>query len=338
MLNRGIPSMRRYLTLIVLALLPIACGPPTDDPATVAATPGPPAPGAPERTVLVATTDGVAAVREGTATVMWSVDGGVAAVDGSRLMSRADDGTLRRHDPRTGRIVASWNPDPQLVPVLVEPGGTRVVLSDRPRNTNSWGATRTTTRLAVFDTATGNLGDVTVNADFEPEAFGTDPSTLFGLDYRGDHYRVQWLNIVSHERGDVSDLEKNPGEDMRGLPVHGVMSSDGSMLSTLYLNVGHHEPAFVHVLNLGGSSYCVDLPVAFANGAKQTIERTDEDLLVVRAPDIDQRAEFDLRTMDSEAGPEPVAVIPGAGPSPDAPYRRVPGFIALLGAARGDQS
>ena len=121
---------------------------------------------------------------------------------------------------------------------------------------------------------------------------------------------------------------------MRGRPVHGVLDTRGRVLATLYVNPDDQdEPAFVHVLNLGGSTYCVDLPPEFAQGParSQTIERTAADVIVVRAPAVDRSARFDLRTLDTAAVPPPPAIAAGAGVAADAPYRSVPGFVAMVG-------
>jgi hypothetical protein len=76
----------------------------------------------------------------------------------------------------------------------------------------------------------------------------------------------------------------------------------------------------------------VELPAAFATGpaGSQSIERTADDVLVVRAPAADLSARFDLRSLDRDGTPPPPTVTGGAGEPADARYRSVPGFVAVL--------
>ncbi len=106
--------------------------------------------------------------------------------------------------------------------------------------------------------------------DLRPEAFSVDGQLVFALDYRGDHYRVQTIDLATGDRYDTSDRDKTlPPEDMNGAAVRGVLSADRTLLATLYRNPGDaDEPAFVHVLDLqNGWSYCADLPPPFGTGA-----------------------------------------------------------------------
>jgi hypothetical protein len=292
----------------------------------------------PADVTLVRTVGGVAGVTTGTDALVWRADRAVAAVDGSAVYARTPAGELARLDPDLGTVSARWPMAPGLAPVLVEPGGRRVLLSDRPLGYDSQTATRPTTRLQLRTGPDATIGpDVQLAADIEPEAFGVaqwEPSVVFVLDHRGDHYRVQRLDLATGERTDVVDRDKNPGEDMRGRPVRGVMDSRNSRLATLYVNPDDtDEPAFVHVLHLGGTTYCVDLPGVFAQGptGSQTIERTADDVIVVRAPAADRTARFDLHTLDAPDPPPDPTVTVGAGRAPDAPYRSVPGYVAVLG-------
>lgn len=329
--------MRYRILLVTIGLLLAACGAAT--PTTARDRVARRAPVAPGVT-LIRTTTGVAGVTTGTDAVVWSVAGGVVAADGSAVFSRTADGTLARHDPTTGAVTARWPMAADLAPVLVEPGGGRVLLSDRPAGYDSETAVRPSTHLqlrAGRDAAVGS--DITVASDIEPEVFSLeqyDPTGVYVLDHRGDHYRVQRLDLKTGEHSDVVDRDKNPGEDMRGRPVHGVLDSEGTTLATLYVNPDDgQEPAFVHVLQLGGTTYCVDLPAEFAEGPvrSQSIELTAEDVILVRAPAADRTARFDLRSLYDAGTPPAPMVTAGAGVAADAPYRSVPGFVAMVGRA-----
>jgi hypothetical protein len=324
---------KRALSVIVIVLLAAACGaaPASHDRADRRAVRAAPV-------QLVRTLTGVAGVTAGTDAVVWSADGAVAAADGSAVFGRTASGELTRLDPATGAETARWEMTAALAPVLVEPGGGRVLLSDRPAGYDSEAHLRPTTRLQLRTGPDATIdADLDLAADIEPEAFALgrwDPTGVFVLDHRGDHYRVQRLDLATGEHDDVSDRDKNPGEDMRGRPVHGVLDSRNRVLATLYVNPHDaDDPAFVHVLNLGGNTYCVDLPAEFAEGParSQTIERTADDVIVVRAPAADRAARFDLRTLDTADVPRPPTVTDGAGIAADAPYRSVPGFVAMVG-------
>ncbi len=334
---------RTHVLIAVITLIFAACGQATR---TTAATPAPPPPrpAAPlpatpgPGIALVRTTSGVAGVVEGASDVAWSVDHGVAALDGSAVFSTGN-GRLISHEPRTGEQLQSWPIDAEMMPVLVTPGGRQVVLSDRPSDYDSVAVTRATTHIQVRSGATGAIRhDLRIAADLEPEAMSLDEAHLFVLDHRGDHYRVQSLNLLTGERGDLIDRDKNPAEDMRGHSVHGVLSMDHSMLATLYINAEDpEEPAFVHVLNLNGWTYCIDLSAEFAQGParSQSIERTDDDEIVVRAPAINRAARFDLAELATGDGTPQVQVDLATGSPADAPYRAIPNFEALITTLRG---
>ena len=269
----------------------------------------------------------------GTDHVVWSATGAIAAPDGSAVFTTGNDGTLEELDPRTGATVQTWPVPNGVAPVVVAPDGVVVALSDRPTGYDSETQPRPTTHLVVVGGKSGTISyDLDLFGDVEPEAFSIDHKYLFALDYRGDHYRVQTLDLASGQREDLIDRDKEPADDMRGRAVHSVMSSDRLQLATLYINPENTvEPAFVHVLDLNGSSYCVHLPHEFANGParSQSIERTSADQVVVRNPAIDRAARFDLAAIS--AGKEViVATEPSAGTAPDAPYRTVDDFQALV--------
>jgi hypothetical protein len=286
---------------------------------------------------LIQTTTGISAVDAGTDHVVWSAPAATAAPDGSAVFNTEGDGTLAQLDPHTGAAVHSWPVPRGVAPVVISPDGTFVVLSDRPIRYDSETQPRPTTHLVVIGGISGAIShDLTVTGDVEPEAFSVDHNSVFVLDHRGDHYRVQTLDLETGERSDLIDRDKNPSEDMRGRAVHSVMSSDRSQLATLYINPDNTvEPAFVHVLNLTGSSYCVHLADEFANGParSQSIERTADDHVVVRTPAIDRSARFSLVAIS--AGEEvKVATEPSSGTAVDAPYRAVDGFQALAAVLR----
>lgn len=326
-------SHRTHAVILMLVLATAACGGAGGaDTAGGRATTRAVASSAPP-IALIRTTTGISAVTAGTDPIVWSASNATAAPDGSAVFTTAADGTLTELDPRTGATVHSWPVPGGVAPVVVSPDGTVVALSDRPTGYNSETQPRPTTRLVVVDGISGAIShDLSITGDVEPEAFSVDRNYLFVLDHRGDHYRVQTLDLATGERSDLIDRDKEPADDMRGRAVHSVMSSDRSQLATLYINPDNTvEPAFVHVLNLNGSSYCVHLADEFANGParSQSIERTADDHVVVRVPAIDRRARFSLAAISAGEDVK-VATEPSAGTAVDAPYRALDGFQALI--------
>ena len=167
----------------------------------------------------------------------------------------------------------------------------------------------------------------------EPEAFSTDGAQLVVLDHHDVGYRVQLLDLTTGNRYDTSDENKNPIGDMTGHRVRGVLSADRTLLATLYQNPGHPEdPAFVHVLNLSGFAYCVDLPAAFGESpdGNVLIERAGDEVKVI-SEHADQRAQFSLEELQRVGSSNVrVTVTPGAGDRADAAYLDVPGYRALI--------
>lgn len=286
---------------------------------------------------LLATESGVTAVHAGTTDVRWSAAGAVAALDGSAVFAR-DSGALVRLDPVTGEEVGSWPVDAVLHPVVVAPGGRWVALTDRPEYViGDPPAARTT--VLVVDGRTGReRARFDLDGDLEPEAFSPGGETLVVLDHRGETYRVDTLDLGTGERYPTIDENKEVVGDMAGRRVRGVLSADRQLLATLYQAPGAPQPgapepgAFVHVLHLGGWTYCVGLPGEFGDGppGSVAIERHGDEVVVV-SEHADRRATFSLADLVVRgSNGVRVTVTTGAGERADAPYRTVSGFRALV--------
>jgi hypothetical protein len=248
----------------LLGLAGVACGS-TPPPATVSIT-QPPAP-----------TDSTVVVDDPVL---------VAALDDSALFSiRGDE--LVRLDPQTHAVVATWPREKGLVSIsAVSPGGQWVALTDHSPGYDA-AEPRPYTQLSVFDAKAGAATHhLALTGDVQPEAFSVDGQRLFALDHRGDHYRVQTIDLATGERDDTSNRDKRiEREDMQGITVRGVLNADRTVLATLYRNPGDdEEPAFVHILDLvHGWAYCADLPPPFGTGAPGSdhIELTPADTAIV---------------------------------------------------------
>ena len=294
--------------------------------------------------LLAAFDSGVGAVAKGAPAPLWLEKNAVAAVDGSTVFSVRRDGPnaadrLVRLDPKTGAVMFSWPLSTHGFSVdAVSPKARWIALTDRQPGYGS--QDRTSTTIVVFDASEGKeLHRLMLSGDVQPEAFSTDGSLLFVLNYLGDHYRVQTIMLETADRYDTSDRDKTvPSEDMHGHAIHGVTSKNRTLLATLYRNPANSaEPAFVHVLDLQhGWSYCADLPAPFGTGAPGTdvIELTDTDTVVV-ATEANRLAEIhinDVHTPVTAPGGAPVRVAyrDGTIAQPDSAFRSVPGFEYLI--------
>ncbi len=319
----------RSLATVALTFVATACGAnaATEPPTHAASAPSPS-----NAVAIVRTTQGIDAVNAATQELLWSASSAVAAPDASAVVELVADGRVARRDPRTGATQHTFEVPLGVRPVVIAPDGMAMALSDRPLGYDSSTAVRPSTRIVVVDGVTGTVNhDLTVAGDIEAEVFSLDAHNLFVLDHRGDHYRVQSLDLESGQRADVNSVDKEPPEDMHGIPVHGVMSRNRQVLATLYINpANEHSPAFVHVLHLNGWTACVDLPVEFATGParSQTIERDDEEI-VVRAAAIGTQARFSIAA--ATEGEAVLTVSADSGAAADSLYRARDGFVALVG-------
>src|SRR3954469_10499372 len=139
-----IRTMRTRTVLVLAIVVLAACGTTPPRPSS-----NPDRRDAPPAVTLVQTVHGVAGVTRGTDTIRWQIDGAGAAVDGSAVFTRTPAGELARVDRTTGEITARWPMAPDLAPVLVAPGGHRVLVSDRPLGYDSEHVLRPSTHLQV---------------------------------------------------------------------------------------------------------------------------------------------------------------------------------------------
>jgi len=282
--------------------------------------------------VLAQFTAGVGAVSPSSKSPIWTDPASVSAVDGSAVFSIRHQGSDRlvRVDLHSGAPVSSWPLTKGLAISAVSPGGRWVALTNRKRDA---------TTLVVFDSEIGSEAHrMVLSGDVRPEAFSVDGDVVFALDYRGDHYRVQTIDLSSGRRGDIIGRDKRvDAEDMRGASVRGVMNADRTLLATLYRNPGNvEEPAFVHVLDLEyGWSYCADLPPPFGTGSPGTdvIELTPRNTVVVASTRASRIAEIHIAEVH-RAGDRPVSIDyrDGSVTPAGAAFRSTPGFAHVIAA------
>jgi hypothetical protein len=122
---------------------------------------------------------------------------------------------------------------------------------------------RARTRLAVLDALTlKRRGHVTLRGDFSFDAVSPDGALLYLVHYLSPRDPTRYeVRAYDLERGRLLPEPvvdpREPGEEMRGIPLTRAASADGRWAYTLYGGTG--EP-FVHALDTAGlTARCIDL-------------------------------------------------------------------------------
>lgn len=233
--------------------------------------------------VVGRTKDGLAVIRDGK---LNPVGAGAASLSGATLAvakggSVALISTLSGADMGTFALKGDW------LPRTVSPRGSLIALT-APGTDSIHPAARTSTTI-VFAAASGELYRHELAGVVEPDAFTSDETGLFVLEWlpagAPDHYRVRRLSVPTGKLSPLFTRDKLPvpagdEEEMRGEGRAGVPSPDRKVLYTLYTHQPGHQHtrdlisgrpgtnvhAFVHTLHLEqGWAYCVDLPAPFGD-------------------------------------------------------------------------
>ena len=205
-----------------------------------------------------------------------------ASADG-RLICAVVGADLVRFDPANGISTRGVTLGGGWLPRVVTARGcvlTRTAAAVVPKGRD---------RTSLLVTVDGRKQEYDLPGVLEPDAFTTDHTGLFVLDWRPaeapDSYRVRLLDLAGGTVGPLLTRDKTavpPGaeEEMRGEGRQAVPSPDGQILYTLYTHQpGHRHTrdllsgrpgnahAFVHVLHLEQRwAYCLDLPHPFGEG------------------------------------------------------------------------
>lgn len=148
---------------------------------------------------------------------------------------------------------------------------------------------------------------LTVEGNFEPEAFSADGSSLFVVSYlparAPSQYQVRRLDLTTGAVHGVFTPHDELQDRMGGTARIQTASADGSRLYTLYTvpDGNGHQHAFVHVLDLKNEwAHCVDLPEGFATKPESSTALTlspDGDRLYVANTSTGSVAEIDTETL-----------------------------------------
>src|SRR5581483_4877643 len=210
----------------------------------------------------------------------WNAPGGIATPDWSTVFTVAD-GELRTLDGVTGAVRASQPVLPGLRPVAASPDGQMVALSDSPvrigQSVFPPGRLRSTIVVAPASPAGGRPRTIELDGNIVPEAFSTDHSRLFAIEFLPpalpDRYRVRSIDIATGTLGPVYTFDKDiDTEVMQGLSrtqVYAAGGTFGQMLYTLYSRADGPSAGYgeLHALSLsGGLVHCTDFPAALQIG------------------------------------------------------------------------
>ena len=271
---------RRFVPVLVLALVLGACGSTVDGPQ--AAPPSSSGRSTPRVTtdpaLLLRTSDGTVSVRTTNGTVAFRAPNGLAAPDRSMIVQAepmANGTRVVASDSLTG--VPRWQHDvagARRVRV-VSPGARLVALVDAALARPS--EPRTTTAIDVVTAAGAHAYRFAGNLD--PEAFSTDgrwlsvlafstsePNTPYGAS-SVDRYSVRRVELATGRFEAVPDQDGSVRAPMPGYAQAQVMSPDGSRLYTFYASPepitgddGDQYHAWIHVLDLAhGWAHCLEL-------------------------------------------------------------------------------
>jgi hypothetical protein len=254
--------MRRVLGLIVLAAVCGACTGSVE----------------PQEVVFLDNGAELLAVEPRTGLVPFAIGGRRAPTPDGRKVFRAEDGPagtlLTIVDAQTGTS-GGWVRylEPGLQPRAAS-NDLSVVLTPTYAPEG-----RERTSMVIAREREEGVQRLDLEGNYEPEAFSTDGSTLFVIEYHPPvnpvTYSVRQLDLTSGVVMPVASRDKELQEDMRGTARTHAMAPDGKRLYTLYnLETPHpdgtiHRHAFVHVLDLEERwAHCVGLPASFVSATE----------------------------------------------------------------------
>jgi hypothetical protein len=244
----------------------------------------PAAPPLPTELLYLQTRHGITALDTRSGSTAFTAPGATASGNWSRLFvaTPAPGGAtlVSRLDPATGRtaetvqvlgrytVRAVTRRGDAAVLVPVEKGGGKQSLGAASAKTAYRPEGRATTELVVARFDGTSPQHLSLTGNIEPEAFSSDGSTIYALDYRPalspDRYRVRMIDATTGLISDVPTTDKDVRGDMQGVARTQALSPDGGRLYTLYTVPGDHPRAFVHVLSLDDrTANCIDLPAPF---------------------------------------------------------------------------
>ncbi len=252
--------------------------------------------------LFVATKHGLAAFDPSNGRRRYALPAAIPSPDWTRLYATAptvDKTRLATVDAKTGEQIAAVDLDGRWAAKVASRDRGWVALAraapGEHGSASAWepvGRERTTFVLAD-PAGKRSPRRLELDGNYEPDAFSTDSSQLFALEYlpaeKPDRYRVRQVDLKTGKPGPLLTRFKLAPvaveEEMKGQGRMQVLAPGASTLYTLYTKQDDHlhardyvqaggsgtpNPmvhAFVHTLNLSeGWAYCLDLPMPFGVG------------------------------------------------------------------------
>jgi hypothetical protein len=244
----------------------------------------------------------------------------VPSMDWSSVVQAVPDGETTRieaFDTTSGEELWS-RPVPEGLEVKAVAEDGRAAVLGEPRRGGTYPVGRSTTRFVIVPSG-GEARTITLDGNFEPEAFSTDGGSLFVIEYIPPRaptaYRVRRLDLRTGEVGGVYTVDEELQTAMQGTARIQTASPDGRRLYTLYSLEGADGDlhSFVHVLSLDEQwAHCVDLPSDFRTVKERAVAMSvspdGRDLYVADAltgevAEIDTQALRVTRTAELTLGP-----------------------------------
>jgi hypothetical protein len=234
--------MRAKFLVVVSAIVPVlaSCA---QDPAP-RSSPNPqsaPQAGGASDVLVVVTDGGAVSVRASSGSVLLERAGAIAGPDGSRLYSATRESgatTLETIDATTGTVVVTSRITGAELDVRVASlsGGAVALMEPLPKGVDPWTPVpRARTTIVVADPAgAGEARRYDLTGNFEPEAFSSDDSRLYMIQYLPAEaptvYRVAALNLRTGAVRAVLGRFKAPSERMPGTRLSQALAPNGNQL------------------------------------------------------------------------------------------------------------
>jgi hypothetical protein len=226
--------------------------------------------------LFLQTSSGVTVVRAGATAPAFKAAGAVPSRDWSTVVRTRLSGSSTRiaaSIPASGTRLWTQDAPGFLRTKVVSEDGYMAALGPTTERHYSWGRRHTKLTVVGEESAPESFE---LDGNIEPEAFSTDRTNLFVLQYRParapSSYQVRRLDLKTGKLHDIYTPDKHLQTAMRGDARVQAVSPDGRYLYTLYsLRTAHGSHSFVHVLNLDEKwAHCIDLPANFGIGAGST--------------------------------------------------------------------
>jgi YVTN family beta-propeller protein len=226
----------------------------------------------PEDVLFLRTPRGLALVKAEQDPVAVHFSDAVPSMDWSAVVQAVPDGKntyVEAFDTSSGDQLWSRPIDGRFEVRAVAEDGSVAALG-LPRESSGYAIGRPSTTFVMVAANQAKPRTITLEGNFEPEAFSTDGGSLFVIEYlpprNPTSYQVRRLDLATGKVGGVYTVDAELQEAMQGTARIQTASPDGRRLYTLY-SLEYADGSlhsFVHVLDLEEEwAHCVDLPPSF---------------------------------------------------------------------------